>query len=55
MPKGNPEMYNETKRPLGERMNNPMAEKPCRVVDMMDEAVKDGAHVLTKMGMAPKK
>jgi len=55
MPKGTPEDKNTTKRPLGERMQNPMAEKPMRVVNLIDEAVKDGCHVYSKMGMAPKK
>lgn len=39
----------------GEKMQNPMAHYGCKVVNVMEEAVKDGAHVLTKMGMAPKK
>lgn len=42
-------------RTKGEKMNNPMAHYDCKVVDVLDEAVKDGAHVLTKMGMAPQR
>ena len=48
-------LYNHTGRPVGERMNNPQAEKPMREVNCMDEATKDGAYVMTKMGMGIKK
>jgi len=48
-------LYDESGRPVGERMNNPMSERHCKEVNMLDEAVRDGAHVMVKMGMAPKR
>lgn len=42
-------------RTFGEKMQNPMAHGQMREVNVLDEAMKDGAHVLTKMGMMPKR
>jgi len=44
-----------SKRMIGEHMNNPMADVGMREVNMLDEAMKDGAHVLKNMDMMPKK
>lgn len=53
MPKGNEADYNETKRPVGERANNPQAEVPMREVNMLDWAEKEGVHAM-KIGMTKK-
>lgn len=43
----------KTKRPIGEVMNNPLAEVSMRERNMMEEARKDGAHGI-EMFMPPK-